>query len=68
MSKESIIAKIKEKADELTIKAEGLQEAIGEGGNETFSEEELFHMHAEMEQAYKKANFYNRILAKTNNN
>lgn len=65
MSKESIRAKMQEKADELTIKAEGLQEAIGEGGTEIFSESELCLMRAEMEIAFRKADFYYRILHNT---
>ena len=48
--------------EELTIKAEGLQEAIGEGGTEVFSEEQLAHMRADMEQAYARASKYNKIL------
>ena len=60
-----ILDTIKKKAEELTIKAEGLQEAIGEGGIEVFSEEQLAHMRADMEQAYARASKYYKILANT---
>ena len=57
-----ILDTIKKKAEELTIKAEGLQEAIGEGGLEVFSKEQLAHMRADMEQAYATASKYYKIL------
>ena len=59
-----ILDTIKKKAEELTIKAEGLQEVIGEGGTEVFSEQ-LAHMRADMEQAYARASKYYKILANT---
>ena len=57
-----ILDTIKKKAKELTIKAEGLQEAIGEGGIETFSEEQLTQMQSDMEQAFARASKYYKIL------
>ena len=57
-----ILDTIKKKAEELTIKAEGLQEAIGEGGTEVFSEEQLAYMRADMEQAYSRASKYYKML------
>ena len=60
-----ILDTIKKKAEELTIKAEGLQEAIGEGGTEVFSEEQLARMRADMEQAYSRASKYYKILTNT---
>jgi hypothetical protein len=68
MSKERIIEEFKNKADEQTIKAEGLEEAIGEGGTETFSEEQLFNMRADMVQAYRMAKVYEGIIAEINKN
>ena len=57
-----ILDTIKKKAKELTIKAERLEEAIGEGGLEVFSKEQLAHMRADMEQAYARASKYYKIL------
>ena len=68
MSKESFIAKMQKKADEQTLEAERLEEAIGEGGSETFSEEQLFHMRSQLKVAYSRVELYNKVLADINKN
>ena len=61
-----ILDTIKKLADELVQKAELLEEEIGEGGLEVFSQKQLAEKKADMERAFARASLYYNILDKNN--